>query len=310
MRRAAFFLAFAMAITAATAPTRAWAQAADAAVDEDKKKGDEAMVALRYGDALAYYQRAYEANKNPALLYNMGRAYEGLGDFPRALDSLEGFEEKAPPELKARVAKLGELLNDVRKRVATLIVSSNVDGAEIRLGERVLGKTRQGQVVLRVNAGPSHVSISHEGYFPIEKDVLLAGAKVETVDGAMLLKSTTGMLHITSPVTGAQVSVDGAPIGTVPAEWYVGAGSHRVTLKHDGYEPEDTSVIVAAGQQKDLVLPMREKTSITGKWWFWATVGAVVIAGGVASYIAATTEKDPDTGTIQPGRVKAAGLRF
>jgi len=118
------------------------------------------------------------------------------------------------------------------------------------------------------------------------------------------------MLHISSPVTGAQVSVDGAPIGTVPAEWYVGAGSHRVTLTHDGYEPEDTSVIVAAGQQKDLALPMREKSSITGKWWFWATVGAVVIAGGVATYLAATTEKDPDTGTIQPGRVKAAGFRF
>ena len=36
----------------------------------------------RYADALVLYQRAYELSNDPALLYNQGRAFEALGDYP------------------------------------------------------------------------------------------------------------------------------------------------------------------------------------------------------------------------------------
>ena len=55
---------------------------------------------IRYEEALAHYRVAYDVTKNPALLYNMGRAYEGLADFPKALDALEEFVATASPELK------------------------------------------------------------------------------------------------------------------------------------------------------------------------------------------------------------------
>src|SRR5262245_56384611 len=68
---------------------------------ELKKKGDDAMVSLRYGDALAAYEEASALVDDPALLYNRGRALQGLGQFPEALEQLEAFQAKAPPELKA-----------------------------------------------------------------------------------------------------------------------------------------------------------------------------------------------------------------
>src|SRR4051812_42541264 len=77
--------------------------------EEEGQKGDAAMVALRYQEALDNYRKAYELTKSPALLYNMGRAYEGLAEFPKALDALEEFSDKAPRELLARVPKLDEL---------------------------------------------------------------------------------------------------------------------------------------------------------------------------------------------------------
>ena len=173
-RPLALLLAFVMLLT--SLPRPAWAQATPseaslpaATPDEDKRRGDEAMVALRYEEALTYYRRAYEAAKNPALLYNMGRAYEGLAEFPKALDALDEFTEKAPPELKARVPKLDDLVADVRKRVATMIVSAPVAGAGIRLGNKVLGSTKPGQTVFRVNAGPQTLTVSHRDYFPFER---------------------------------------------------------------------------------------------------------------------------------------------
>ncbi len=289
-------------VFAQSAPTTA------SGVDEAKRKGDEAMIALRYEEALSFYRTAYEATKNPALLYNMGRAYEGLAEFPKALDALEEFADKAPKELKARVPKLDELLREVRTRVSTLVISAPIDDAEIRLGQRVIGKTRAGQTVIRVNAGRQKLIVTKEGYFPFEKDVELPGAKVETADVQLSSRATTGLLRVTSPVAGAWVSLDGKRLGIVPAESAVSPGSHRVALQRDGYESAETNVVLGPGERKDVDVPMAQRASILGKWWFWTAVG-VVAAGGVATVVALTTETSPDTGTIAPGQVKAE-LRF
>ncbi len=298
-----------------TTPTMALAQPSpEAAVspDESKRLGDEAMVALRYEEALGHYRRAYEANRSPALLYNMGRAYEGLSDFPRALDALEEFSEKAPPDLKARVPKLESLLNDVRSRVATIIISSPVAGAEVRLGNRVVGTTKKGQTILRVNAGEAVMSITHREYFPFERPLSLVAGKIETVDVQLSSRSAGALLVVTSPVTGAEVAVDGKAYGNVPAEVPTKPGQHRVVLHRKGYDPAETSVVVLAGERKEVPIPMEVHDTIANKWWFWTGIGVVVVGGTIAAIIAARTEKDPSRGTIDPGTVKAQGwgLRF
>jgi hypothetical protein len=276
--------------------------------DDAKKKGDAAMVALHYQEALAWYRSAYEASKNPAILYNMGRAYEGLAEFPQALDALEEFNDKAPAELKARVPKLDELLRDVRSRVATIVVSSPVEDAEVRLGERFVGTTKAGQVIFRVNAGNQRLVVRREGYFPFEKDLTLTGGKIETIDAKLTTRASSGIIRVTSPVIGAAVSLDGHGIGTVPAESALAPGSHIVLLQREGYEPAQANVVLAAGERKDVDVPMAKRASILTKWWFWTVVG-VVAAGTVATVIALTTEKSPDSGSIAPGQVKAE-LRF
>lgn len=307
------FIAGVSVVVALTATGPALAQGSEPApaassADEAKRKGDDAMVALRYEEALTHYREAYEASQNPAILYNMGRAYEGLADFPKALDALEAFAEKAPPELKAKVPKLNELLRDVQSRVATLVVSAPVADAEIRVGERVVGKTKAGQVIIRVNAGKQKVIITKEGYFPWERELPLVGGKVETVDAELATRAASALLRVTSPVVGAAVALDGRPVGTVPTESVVSPGSHVIVLQRDGYETAQTNVVVAAGETKRVDVPMAQRAGILSKWWFWTAVG-VVAAGGVATAVALTTSTSPDVGTIPPGQVKAE-LRF
>lgn len=280
--------------------------------DDAKRRGDEAMVAIRYEEALGHYRRAYEQTKNPALLYNMGRAYEGLADFPKALDALEEFAEKASPELKARVPKLDELLADVRNHVATMILSVPVAGAEIRLGGKTISVTKVGQTVVRVNAGPQQLTVWHKDYFPFERQVTLAPAKIETVDVLLASRLGEALLRVTSPVTGATVTIDGKVVGVVPAEAPMKPGQHRISLARDGYDPADTSVVLSAGEKKEVSVPMAEHETLSSKWWFWTGLGVLVVGGVVTTVVAFTTEKAPDTGTIPPGTIKAEsfGIRF
>jgi hypothetical protein len=302
-------------------PRAAWAQSPPAdspgagsggGADEEKRHGDEAMIALRYEEALSHYRRAYETTKNPALLYNMGRAYEGLGDFPKALDALEQFTKEASPELKARVPKLADLVTDVRNRVATLIVSTSVAEAEIRLGDKVVGATKPGPNVFRVNAGAQTLTVTHKDYFPFSRAVTLGANKMEAVEVTLASRTAEALLRVTSPVSGAAVAVDGNAVGNVPAESPVKPGQHRIALTRDGYDPAETSVVVSAGEKKEVSVPMAVHETITSKWWFWTGIGVVVVAGGIALYVVATTEKDPTAGTIPPGTVKAEawGIRF
>lgn len=293
-------------ILAPLGPRVARAQPTASPADEDKRKGDEAMVALRYEEALDHYRRAYEATKSPALLYNMGRAYEGLGEFPKALDALEEFAEKAPPDLKAKVPKLQELVADVSRRVATIVLGSSEPGAEIRLGEKVLGTTKPGQVVLRVNAGKQKLVVTKEGYFPFERELALEGGRVEHIEARLASRTQNAVLVVRSPISGAAVSVDGRPVGVVPAETFLPPGSHRVGLSRDGYDPAETSVVLAAGERKQVDVPLAERQTLTGKWWFWTAIGVAVVGAGVGTYLAATQERGADTGTIPPGQVKAA----
>jgi hypothetical protein len=309
-------LAFGILFGVVALPGTAFAQDAAPASDtpdEAKRKGDEAMIALRYQDALAHYQRAYDATKSPALLYNMGRAYEGLAEFPRALDALEEFNDKAPAELKSRVAKLDELLRDVRNRVATLVVSCAVENADVRLGEKVIGRTRIGQTVIRVNAGKQKLVVTREGYFSFEKELTLAGGKLETVEVTLASRSEAAVLRVTSPVEGASVALDGKPMGVVPVESPVLPGTHKVGVTREGYDDADTSVVVNAGERKDVAVPLAKKASLFTRWWFWTAVGVVAI-GVTTTIIILNTEKDPDTGTIAPGQARAelgiGGIRF
>ena len=55
------------------------------------EKSEAAYDHGRFGEAIALLRRAYALKKEPVLLYNMGRAYEGLGDLRAAAEAYESF---------------------------------------------------------------------------------------------------------------------------------------------------------------------------------------------------------------------------
>ena len=75
------------------------------------EKSEAAYDGGRFADAIALLKQSYELKKEGVLLYNMGRAYEGLGDLANAAQSYEAFLQ-ATPNAQDRGA--------LERRIATL----------------------------------------------------------------------------------------------------------------------------------------------------------------------------------------------
>src|SRR5262245_24486339 len=105
---------------------------------ELKQAGDVAFDAQRFAEAADAYERALAASGDPALHYNLSRAYAAMGRYPEALRQLEMFADRAPTELRRRVPKLDAMFEDVRRHVSTILLDSNVAGARISIGGAVV----------------------------------------------------------------------------------------------------------------------------------------------------------------------------
>jgi len=81
---------------------------------------EDSLVAYRAGqfqEAIELLNRAYALEPEPILLYNLGRAHEGLGDLKRAIEAYEAYlanTRDAPDRLamQTRIATLREALSD------------------------------------------------------------------------------------------------------------------------------------------------------------------------------------------------------
>lgn len=271
-------------------------------VTELKAEADAFMDNLDFDKAHELYEKGYAASKDPVFLYNSGRALQGLNRYPEALDRLERFREEASSSLIARVPGLDELIDKVRQNVATLTVTSSVPGARVLLEGKMVGTTPVQAV--RVNAGATKIDVFKDGYRPQSMTVTLLGNQARTIGFDLIRVSQTGVLVVQSNAPGANVRVGEKDLGAAPAQAELGAGEHRVEVSHPDYETFTTTVVIKPGVSTKLDADLELTPPVYHQWWFWTVAGVVVAGGAVAGIVvAATTARDPDTGTIPPGQV-------
>jgi hypothetical protein len=289
-------------------PTTAPAPSPEESRKARKQQGDEAMVALRYSDALAAYREVYAATGDAALLYNMARAYQGLERFPEALDHFEQFKTKASPELLAKVGALDSLVEQVRKQVSSLTIQAEQPGARIVLRDAEIGQTPVNKT-FRVNAGKARLQVLLDGHYPFERDLQLDAGVTTELKVVLLARDRSGLLIVRARPDGSQIAIDGASLGMTPFEAPLDAGTHRIDLSKTGFDPLSTQVVIDAGGRKELDLELSKSAPITSRWWFWTGIGVVVVGGAALTY-GLLTERTASKGTIDPGQIRNALVRF
>ena len=145
-----------------------------------------------------------------------------------------------PPIANASVGAVLEVLDVSPERVS------------IRVNGRSIGIS-PGQF-FGLEAGPTTVELSADGFGANEREVTLTEGEVVTVRG-VTLGELPGRIVITSNVVGVTASVDSREVGRVmtePLDVEVEPGRHEVIVSRDGYTTYTESVEVLAGGSSEV----------------------------------------------------------
>lgn len=172
----------------------------------------------RFADAAREFEEAYRLSQKPALLYNMGKAYDGGSDFARALDAYQRFLDAASEEApdRAFAEKRVELLKTL---VGKITLDGAVDGSDVKLDGNGAGFTPL-PAALIVNPGRHQLEIQHEDYstFRTTVDVRVGGATRVQVKQTEKIKVVT----VTQP--------QNAPEKPFYKNWWLWAGLGGVVV--------------------------------------------------------------------------------
>ena len=289
-----------------------------------------------WSEALAAFERSSAVRPHATTTFNIGVCERALGNYTRA----RGIFQRALEQGAARPDTLAESLQTEAKalidqidrslvRVAVTLepahASLAVDGRPLRRAPAadklvlVAGveppgpgvRPPSGRFELVMNPGAHVITISRQGYADAVVRKSFAPGDKKTLD--LRLERLPATLRVSANVEDALVSVSDVDVGPVPVEVRRPAGSYRVIVQKDGFEPYEASVSMRAGQESSLSASLRpEERALTQEWWFWAGAAAVVATGVVVTYVLTRPEPEPppydggSTGWV----VRPSGIRF
>jgi hypothetical protein len=105
-----------------------------------------------------------------------------------------------------------------------------------------------------VTAGEHFIVVEKPGYAKFEQKVAVEAGQTLTVTAVL---RSVGKVRFLSTPGGAEVVLDGKPVGKTPYEADVEAGNHHVTLRLDGYFDVEQELNVQGGQTVNVSSPLK-----------------------------------------------------
>jgi len=132
-------------------------------------------------------------------------------------------------------------------QMGQLLVTANVDGARISVDD----STEPGWVTpysstINRPAGTHQVVVSKDGYGIYQKSVTLEGGKTTTVNA--LLQAPSGEVTVLTTPPGLEVLIDGKVVGPSPVRVTLVAGTHKCTVRRQGWQPYEGTIKVKGGE--------------------------------------------------------------
>lgn len=225
-----------------------------------------------YRAALAEFRAAFEATQNPEVLFNIAATHERLNEYVEAEEALARYERLAPPRaLAAHRAQVVAALARLRARVGVVRVQTHTPGAACTVDNTAHTSDELGAGV-RASAGRHTVRCEAEGHEPATREVEVRGQDVTVTEIALSRRRAT--LTVECAVEGAEVRLDGRPLGVTPLTnaAQIDEGTHTLALTRAGYEPV-TAVVNAHGAAR-FAANLRWRAPVPDDEASWLTVRA------------------------------------
>ncbi len=139
------------------------------------ERGIEAYKESAFDTALIELERAYALAPSSKIIYNIALVNLQTNDYAGALRAFETYlSDKDPRISPQRREEVRAEIVRLKMRVATVIVKTNVAGADITVDDVPVGKSPVTDPLL-VNAGRRRIAASKEGRIPVTKILMLEG---------------------------------------------------------------------------------------------------------------------------------------
>ncbi|MHB8879007.1 MAG: tetratricopeptide repeat protein [Myxococcaceae bacterium] len=127
----------------------------------------------KYSEAIAQFEEAYRLKPHPAILFNIGRCHQQLGDVPRALRSFRDYLRAMPDaadreEVSAAIRTLEGRLAE--RGLGQLLVYADLPGARIEVDGRQLGVS---PAAVELAPGPHRLMVTCEGFAPVHREFVM-----------------------------------------------------------------------------------------------------------------------------------------
>jgi hypothetical protein len=207
-------------------------------------------------------------------------------------------------------------------------VAGNISGAVLSVDGKELGTLPMG--AQSVNAGERTVSVKRPGFAAFVKKVMVPGGK--TVDVDAKLTAVAAVLSVQTDITGAQVLLNGRPIGVAPLnDVEIPPGPAELAVVKEGFREESQKINFVAGKDYPVVVKfnsnavasdrpvdshlaptdvgsaspvsgvaMSTAEPITSKWYFWAGIAAGVAAIAVVGTVVGVNTYNTNNALTEP----------
>jgi hypothetical protein len=193
--------------------------------------------------ALAEFRKAYQLAPSYRVLYNIAQVQFELHDYVEALKSFRQYLAEGGPEVPAeRRAQVEGEVQKLERRVATLEIAAEVEGAEILIDDVPVGTTPLRSPII-VNAGSRRITATKPGRVTTARSLTVAGGdrvKVELkLPEAVSVRLVAQPVPVTQPVPAAPSAPVAAPRTRMwvalaaTAALAVGAGTFALITRQD-----------------------------------------------------------------------------
>lgn len=210
--------------------------------------------------ALLEFKYVHAKLPRASVTYNLALVYAELGDARESVTMADAVFSDPGTLAPARLEKLKRVRAAQLEKLGELVVQSDVEGAEVQVSGKVVGRTPiagpllvpTGRVLIGGQA-PKHKPAFTEA-------VVLPRAKVEVKLSLAPLEQQLGTVLLKARVPGADVFVDGVLVGRTPEllRIPVEPGRRTVSLRRAGYVSASKDLQVGEGAEVELELDPQE----------------------------------------------------
>lgn len=193
------------------------------------------------------FQAAYDASKDPRLLWNLAVCEKSLRHYAKTIELLKRYSNEGGALVTQKERDdVSDLVKTLEPFTVALAIEVNEPDAEIEVDDVLVGKSPLASRVV-VDIGQRRIRVRKEGFREAVVPAPIGGGSEQTVTVKIERELHEGKLAIQAPL-GALVVIDGKQLGTgkgtEPLETTLTSGGHTLRVTAPGMRVYEREVVV------------------------------------------------------------------